>query len=51
MSDYEERMLYYIKRLKEYDGDLMEDDLMKIISYVLEEGPDHEEGDEVSTER
>ena len=49
MSDYADRILFYAKRLREYSGDFMEDDIQKIISY-LEEGQDYEEGDEVSTE-
>ena len=49
MSDYADRIMFYAKRLREYEGNLMEDDIQKIISY-LGEGQDYEEGTEVSTE-
>ena len=48
MSDYADRIMFYAKRLSEYNGDWLEDDIQQIISY-LEEGQDYEEGDEVST--
>lgn len=49
MSDYSDRVMFYAKRLSEYNGDWLEDDIQKIIDY-LEEDQSYEEGDEVSTE-